>query len=99
MGAYRRDGGRGMNDSVHLRWEKPTARGVRYDEVELRRDLWGAWRLARAWGRRGTRLGQIRVAPCGSRAEGLARIAAIPKRRRQRRYRLVAGVAADSAIR
>lgn len=81
-----------MNESIHLRWEKATARGIRYYEVDLDQDLWGEWRLARAWGRRGTRLGQIRVVPCGFRDEGLARIAAILKRRRQRRYRLVAGV-------
>ena len=80
-----------MNESIRLRWEKPTERGVRYREVDLDQDLWGEWRLTRAWGRRGTRLGQIRVVPCGSRDEGLARIAAILERRRQRRYRLVAG--------
>ena len=80
-----------MNEGIRLRWEKPTARGVRYYEVDLHRDLWGEWLLAQAWGRRGTRLGQVRVVPCDSRDEGLARIAAILKRRRQRRYRLVAG--------
>jgi predicted DNA-binding WGR domain protein len=85
-----------LNESIHLRWEKPTARGVRYYEVDLDRDLWGEWRLAQAWGRRGTRLGQIRVVPCGSRDEGLAWIAAILKRRRQRRYDLVVGTGADS---
>lgn len=84
-----------MNESI-LRWEKPTARGVRYYQVDLDRDLWGEWLIAQAWGRRGTRLGQIRVAPCGSRDEGLARIAAIFERRRQHRYRLVAGAGADS---
>ena len=85
-----------MNESIRLRWEKPTERGVRYREVDLDRDLWGEWRLTRAWGRRGTRLGQIRVVPCGSRDEGLAWIAAILKRRRQRRYDLVVGTGADS---
>lgn len=84
-----------MNEGIHLRWEKATALGVRYYEVELRQDLWGEWLLAQAWGRRGTRLGQIWVAPCGSRDEGLARIAAILKRRRQRRYRLVASAGVD----
>ena len=88
-----------MNESIHLRWEKATALGVRYYEVELRRDLWGEWLLAQAWGRRGTRLGQIQVVPCGSRDEGLARIAAILKRRRQRHYRLVAGADPDDDIR
>lgn len=62
-----------MNEGIRLRWEKATALGVRYYEVDLGRDLWGEWRLARAWGRRGTRLGQVRVVPCDSRNEGLAR--------------------------
>jgi predicted DNA-binding WGR domain protein len=78
-------------EDIHLCWEKATALGVRYYEVDLHRDLWGEWRLAQAWGRRGTRLGQVRVVPCDSRDEGLARIAAILKRRQQRRYDLVAG--------
>jgi predicted DNA-binding WGR domain protein len=85
--------------AIHLCWEKATARGVRYYEVDLYRDLWGEWLLARAWGRRGTRLGRVRVAPCGSRDEGLARIAAILKQRQQRWYRLVASVDSDSDIR
>ena len=85
-----------MNESIRLRWEKATALGVRYYEVDLDRDLWGEWRLTRIWGRRGTRLGQIRVAPCGSRDEGMARVAAILERRRQRRYDLVVGTGADS---
>ena len=40
-----------MNESIRLRREKPTERGVRYYEVDLDRNLWGEWRLARAWGR------------------------------------------------
>ncbi len=36
-----------MNQSFRLRWEKATALGVRYYEVDLYRDLWGEWRLAR----------------------------------------------------
>jgi len=88
-----------VNEGIHLRWEKPTERGTRYYEVDLHRDLWGEWLLAQAWGRRGTRLGRIRVVPCGSRDEGLARIAAILERRRQRRYHLVAGADLDDGIR
>jgi len=30
-----------MNESIHLRWEKPTARGVRYYQADLYQDLWG----------------------------------------------------------
>jgi hypothetical protein len=72
---------------------------VPYYEVDLHWDLWGEWLLAQAWGRWGTRLGRVRVVPCGSRDEGLARIAAILKQRQQRRYRLVASVDSDSDIR
>ena len=54
-----------MNKDIRLRWEKPTALGVRYYEVELRRDLWGEWLLTQTWGRLGTRLGRVRVAGGG----------------------------------
>ena len=37
-----------MNESNHLRWEKATARGVRYYQVDLHQDLWGEWLLAQA---------------------------------------------------
>jgi len=84
-----------LNEGIHLRWEKPTTQGVRYYEVDLHRDLWGEWLLTQAWGRRGARLGRVRVAPCGSHTEGLVRIAVIIKRRRQRRYQLVAGTDPD----
>ena len=59
---------------------------MRYYEVDLHRDLWGEWLLTQSWGRRGTRLGRVRVGPCGSHAEGLAQIAVIGKRRRQPCY-------------
>ena len=80
-----------MNQDIRLRWEKHTARGIRYYEVDLHQDLWGEWLLTQAWGRLGTRLGQVRAVPCGSQAEGLARVAAILKRRRQRCYVMVVG--------
>ena len=81
-----------LAEGIRLRWEKPTARGVRYYEVDLHRDLWGEWLLTQARSRRGTRLGQVRVAACGSHAEGLARITVIGKQRR-RRQRCYVGVA------
>ena len=56
-----------MNQDIRLRWEKHTARGIRYYEVDLHQDLWGEWLLTQAWGRLSTRLGQkfepCRVAP------------------------------------
>ncbi len=70
-----------MNQGIRLRWEKRTAWGVRYYEVDLHQDLWGEWLLTQAWGRRGTRLGQVRGVSCGSRAEGLMRLMTILKRR------------------
>ena len=76
-----------LKKGIRLRWEKRTARGVRYYEVDLHQDLWGEWLLTQAWGR----LGQVRALPCGSQAEGLARVVAILKRRRQRCYVMVAG--------
>ena len=80
-----------MNESIHLCWEKPTALGVRYYEADLHQDLWGEWLLTQTWGRRGTRLGQIRSVPCNSQAEGLARVDILLKRRRQHHYVVVAG--------
>ena len=68
---------------VRLRWEKST----RYYEARLHPDLWGEWMLTVGWGRRGTRLGQVRDRPCASYAEGLAMLAAVGKRRAQRGYR------------
>lgn len=37
-----------MNESIRPRWEKPTARGVRYYEVDLHQNLWGGLLLAQA---------------------------------------------------
>ncbi|CDH44775.1 MAG: WGR domain-containing protein [Candidatus Competibacteraceae bacterium] len=70
-----------MNQGIRLRWEKHTARGVRYYEVDLRQDLWGGWLLTQTWGRQGTRLGPVRSVSCNSRVEGLARVATLLKRR------------------
>ena len=76
-----------MNQGIHLRWERPTARGVRYYQVDLHQDLWGEWLLTQAWGRRGTRLGRVRVAPCGSHAEGAAAPAVLRRGRRRQSAR------------
>ncbi len=69
-------------------WEK----GTRYYVAYLHPDLWGEWMLTVGWGRRGTRLGQVRDRPCASYTEGLAMLAAVGKRRRQRGYRVLAAV-------
>ena len=70
---------------VRLRWEKST----RYYEACLHPDLWGEWILTVGWGRRGTRLGQVRDRPCASYAEGVTRLTAVGKRRAQRGYRAI----------
>ncbi len=68
---------------IAQRWEK----GTRYYEARLHPDLWGDWMLTVGWGRRGTRLGQVRDRPCASYAEGLAMLAAVAQRRAQHGYR------------
>ena len=70
---------------VWLRWEKST----RYYEVHLHPDLWGKWVLTRVWGRRNSRLGQIRNRGCESYAEGLRQLATVRTRRERRGYALV----------
>ncbi|MEZ5584441.1 MAG: WGR domain-containing protein [Candidatus Competibacteraceae bacterium] len=68
-----------------IRWEKNT----RYYEAYLHQDLWGDWVLTRVWGRRGSKLGQIRDIPCASYEEGLAKLGEVEKRRKQHGYRMV----------
>jgi len=68
-----------------IRWEKST----RYYEAYLHQDLWGDWVLTRVWGRRGSKLGQIRNFPCASYEEGLAQLSEVEKRRKQHGYRIV----------
>jgi hypothetical protein len=46
-----------MNQGIRLRWEKPTARGVRYYEVDLHRELWSEWLLIQALGAAGHPVG------------------------------------------
>jgi len=69
-------------DGCHARWERDT----RYYELRLERDLLGDWVLVRVWGRRGSAMGQVRKAVCGSREEGLALFADAEGRRRKRGY-------------
>lgn len=67
-------------------WEKATARGVRYDEIQIQRDLWAPGVLLRRWGRRGTALGQLRCVPCDAYADALSQLEKINQRRLQRGY-------------
>lgn len=70
---------------VHLRWVKDS----RYYEVRLHQDLWV---LTKMWGRRGTALGQLQHVPCATRDEGREVLNGVAERRKQRGYRLVAGM-------
>lgn len=75
------------------RWEK----GTRYYEARVHPDLWSEWMLTVGWGRRGTRLGQVRDRPCASYAEGVTLLAAVGKRRIQRGYRRISPTLPDMA--
>lgn len=70
---------------LRLRWEKDT----RYYEAHIEPDLWGGWVLTRIWGRRGTPMGQVRRAPCGSYAEAVGKLVAVTKQRERRGYAAV----------
>lgn len=67
---------------MHSRWEK----GTRYYAAYLGRDLFGDWVVTKAWGRKNSRLGQMRNLPVASEEEGLALMAAIGRRREKRGY-------------
>lgn len=65
-----------------LRWE----RGTRYYEAHLHQDLWGAWILTRAWGRRGTAQGRVVHSPCESYTEALRHYQRVRVQRGRRGY-------------
>ena len=67
---------------LRSRWEKDS----RYYEILVQQDLWGQWLLTRAWGRRGSALGQIRHELCESYAAGLVKYAEAENRRAKRGY-------------
>ncbi len=69
---------------ITLRW----VRGTRYYRVHLEQDLWSSWILTKVNGRVGTRLGRARSHETPSIEAALLELAAIAKRRRQRRYDL-----------
>jgi predicted DNA-binding WGR domain protein len=58
----------------------------RYYEAHVCQDLWGDWVITRIWGRRGSKLGQVRRAPCESYAEALDQLATVAKQRERRGY-------------
>jgi predicted DNA-binding WGR domain protein len=70
------------------RWVHPEK--ARYYQADLVEDLLGDWSLITAWGGLGSRRGRVRTTCVPSLEEGLKRLQAIEKRRRQRGYRCVA---------
>ena len=82
-----------MNQSICIRWERHTEENQRYYFVYLHRDLLGDLILLRAWGGVGKATGQIHKAPVESPEEGLKMIDQIIKKRIQRGYELVSGLA------
>jgi hypothetical protein len=64
---------------------------ARYYQAHLIRDLFGDWTLITVWGSLGSHRGRMYSSGVQSYEAGLARLAAISKRRRQRGYLLVDG--------
>lgn len=68
-----------------IRWERNT----RYYEAVLSKDLFGGWVVTKCWGRKNSRLGQLRNVPVDTESEGYDVIAAIWRRRLRRGYSVV----------
>jgi hypothetical protein len=71
------------------RWEKRVGAVIRFYEARLQPDLWGQWTVTLVWGRRDSPLGRVRHDPCGTYAEGLARVRDVQDRRARRGYAAV----------
>jgi predicted DNA-binding WGR domain protein len=69
------------------RWVHPEK--ARYYQADLVEDLLGDWCVITAWGGVGSHLGQVRRRMVASQEDGVKRLAAIEKRRRQRGYQCV----------
>ena len=80
-----------MSKSIILRWERQSDN--RYYLAMLYRDLLGDLILTKVWGGAGKPAGQEMHMPVHDEAAGLALIDQVIKRRRQRGYELVNGLA------
>jgi hypothetical protein len=80
-----------MNRQILLRWERHADK--RYYLIMLYRDLLGDLVLTKVWGGIGKANGNQYHIPVTSESEGLALIDQVIKRRRQRGYDLVNGLA------
>jgi predicted DNA-binding WGR domain protein len=76
-----------MLPSATRRWQTAT----RYYSAWVQCDLLGQWQLVRAWGGRGSRLGNAIVVPANDQAQALQMMADQAKRRMRRHYVEVAG--------
>ena len=65
----------------YARFERET----RYYELRLQQDLFG-WVVVKAWGRKESRLGQVRSVPCDSYSEALQEWRAGLRARQRRGY-------------
>ena len=75
-----------VRHAVVLRRIDPELRMARFYSLMIERDLFGAVRLVRAWGRIGTRGDELAQA-FATEAEAEAVLGAIAKRKRRRGYR------------
>jgi hypothetical protein len=80
-----------MKQSIFLRWERQSDN--RYYLAMLYRDLLGDLVLTKVWGGAGKPAGQEMHTPVNDEATGLALIDQVIKRRKQRGYELVNGLA------
>ena len=68
----------------YVRFERET----RYYELRLQQDLFG-WVVVKAWGRKSTRLGQMRTTPCSSYSEAASAWDAGIRRRHRKGYVMI----------
>jgi len=85
-----------MNQAIHLRWERQSDK--RYYLALLYRDLLGDLVLTKVWGGIGKPTGQQQNVHVKTKAEGLSLIDQVLKRRTQRGYELVSGLAGIQAF-
>ena len=75
----------GLERPFRIRWECEDKN--RYYEVHANMDLFGEWVLTKAWGRRGSALGNCSQHVCQSYGEAIDRLEEIAVRRNIRKYR------------
>lgn len=69
---------------VQHRWEKNDS--DRYYQVMIQKNLFLQWEVVKAWGKKNTSFGQVRIEPCETIEQAKSVVASIAKKRRQRGY-------------